>query len=482
MPRCWSVNARGSARRVNRLGGPERGRRNRSRGGPRNQPAGMDDSIQSREPFDWIGIRQPADPEPGNFVRRFVRLSAASLRTHLYVIGSTGSGKTTLIHNLIFQDVARGHSVCVLDMRGDLVNAALRICAARLRPEQVALIDLREAKNPTGYNPLAGAGEPHFRALGVYSALEDMSESWGIQLGQDLRNALLLLAATGGSLDCVRRVLTDRKFLSDCLSRCEDDELADHWRRFDAVPDERREARVQPVLNKLSGVLATRTLRRMFSHHEPVDLGAHLDTPGSVTLVSLAADEMHDVGQMIGRMVLASVCRERFSKVCQRERSRNQVRLYADEFENFGYSEFEHILSEGRRFGLSCVLSHQTSSQISPRVLSLILGNCGAKIAFRCGREDAAMISRDLTGDPKALDLASQRPGEAHVWTRESGVVRVETNAPMFDDAAEMPEHALAFRRMVLECRGSSEPSAPQAASDDRAGERGHCGEDWLCG
>jgi Type IV secretion-system coupling protein DNA-binding domain/TraM recognition site of TraD and TraG len=435
----------------------------------------------NREPFAWIGIDHEWQHIARDYRRQLVKLTAEDLRTHLYVIGSTGSGKTTLIHNLIAQDVARGHSLCIIDLRGDLVNTAIRICSSRLKPSEIALIDLRECDKPMGYNPLFGVGEPHIRALGVYSVLEAMSTSWGVQLGQDLRYALLLLAEAGGSLVSVRRVMTDRRFLSECLSKCSNDEVADHWRRFDALPPDQREARLMPVTNKLSGILATPSLRKMFGHSAPIDLGKHLDNPGSVTLVSLAVDELHDVGRMVGRMFLASVCRERFGKAMQSEKSRNPVRIYADEFENLGYTEFEHILSEGRRFGLSCVLSHQTSSQISPKVRSLILGNCGAKIAFRCGREDSALVSKDLTGDPYELDLTSLEPGEACVWTRDLGVVEIETNAPLFDDAAEMPPEASRFRSLVLENRQSD--TVPQIAVQGASEQpkKRNLTEDWLC-
>src|SRR5207253_7000538 len=144
---------------------------------------------------------------------------------------------------------------------------------------------------------------------------------------------------------------------------------------------------------------STQALRRMLGHSHLLDLGRHLDTPGSIFLVSLAVDELHAAGRMVGRLALANLCREIFARVGIPESMRNPVRVFIDEFEHFGLSEIETVLAEGPRFGLSLVVAHQTLAQLSPRMRSMVLANVGTNVIFRRGREAGATLSRDLAGD-----------------------------------------------------------------------------------
>lgn len=360
-----------------------------------------------------------------------VSVAPRKLRTHCLIIAATGAGKTNLIHHLIAQDVMLCHSFMVLDMRGDLVNAALGICAGRVPPEKIALLDLREKKHVIGFNPLQGAGEPFFRALNVHDVVAAESESWGVQLSETLRQALMLLATAGRYLTDLESLFFDDEFRNHCLSCSTDESVNAFWGRYAALSAEKKQVQASPVLNKVSLLMATPALRAMLSHEVPVDLGTHLNTPGTVTLVSLAADELHGAGRMMGSLILAAVCREIFARVTIAEADRIPVRLYVDEFEHFGTREFETILAEGRKFGISLVLAHQTLAQLAPRARSVILNGVGVKIAMRTGRDDSSVLSQDLTGNSKEIDLSQFPVGEAIIWTSEDAPIHIEVNAPI---------------------------------------------------
>lgn len=381
--------------------------------------------------FSWLGIQQGWETSGQSPVLHLVGLSPAELRTHALVIGSTGSGKTNLLHHLIAQDLMRGHSIAVLDLRGDLVEAVLQMCAGRVSAERVRLLDLREKERPLGFDPLFGPGEPYFRALGVLDAVASESESWGVQLAESLRNALMLLAEAHKRLTDLERVFHDPIFRAHCMASIEPSPLTEFWTRFDQLSRDRQQALSMPVLNKVSLLFATKTLRTILGHPKPVDLSNQVNVAGSVTLISLAVDELHAAGRMVGNLALSAFCREALARVQIPEHARNPVRLYVDEFEHFLLPEFETILAEGRRFGLSVVLAHQTLAQLTPRLRSMILGNVGVKFAFRCGREDAATLAKDITGDPKALDLHDFKTGEALLWVRGYGWNVLEINEPI---------------------------------------------------
>lgn len=440
-------------------------------------------------PNRWIGVRADwmlYDRQPW---RHLIDVEPSELRTHALVIGATGSGKTNLLHHLIAQDLERGHSVAVLDMRGDLVNAVIELCATRVPPNKVKPIDLREKQRPFGFNPLFGHGEPYFRALNVLDVVAAESESWGVQLAESLRNALLLLAETGEPLTRLEALFYDGPYRDRCLDRCQTEGVIGFWERYAHLSPDRQSGLAGPVLNKVSLLLATPTLRQVLGSSHPIDLGTHLATPGSVTPVSLAVDELHAAGRMMGCLILSSICREIFAQVQTNESARNPVRLYVDEFEHFGLAEFETILAEGRRFGLSVVLAHQTLAQLSPRVRSMILNNVGLKFAFRSGREDSAALSRDLFGDPRSYDLTELPTGYALLWRRNQATAEVEVNEPLIRDSGGLSTNARRYLDFVYSSVQGTVLTSPSRPSPRFEGKGSSCSgpltasklEDWLC-
>lgn len=398
-----------------------------------------------RPPDHWIGAfaewwKYGLSPQEA-----LVSLMPDQMRTHVAIVGATGSGKTTLLHHLIAQLIRLLHSFVVFDFRGDLVQAVVEMCAGRVPPERVKILDLRERHNPLGYDPLSGPGELYVRALQVLEVITKLSDSFGVQLAETLRYALLLLAEAGRPLTELERVLTDSDWREACLRRSRDENVQTFWGRFGGLSPDKQLAMVMPVLNKVSMLFATTPLRKILGHQMPVDLGRHLNKPGSILLISLAGEELFGAGRMMGNLVLSSICRELFARVGIAEKDRNPVQLIVDECQNFPGTEFEMILAEGRRFKASLVLATQTLGQFTPSLRSLILNSVGTKIAFRCGRDDGSTISRDLTGDSKAIDFARFPVGRAAMWQADTGAVEIEVNAPIFKSVGELSSEGHAY-------------------------------------
>ncbi len=367
-------------------------------------------------------------------------------------------------------------------MRGDLVNAALQLCAGRVAPEKVKLFDLRERERPQGFNPLFGSGESYFRALNVLDAITKESESFGVQLAETLRLSLLLLAEANAPITRLEDLLTNEVYRAELLTKSNSDSSTQFWERFNGLSPEKQAAYVSPVMNKVSMLFATEGLRRMFGHQSSVDLGKHLNTPGTVTLISLAVDELHAAGKMTGALFLSSILREIFGRVSIPEASRVPVRMYVDEFESFNMDDFESVLAEGRRFRLSIVLAHQVLSQLSTKVRSMILNNVGVKLVFRTGREDSQVLSKDLTGDPKAFDLASFPPGDAVLWTRTSEPRHIEVNEPLFavgELSAETKQFIRELRNLTPPFEEVSRAPKPEKESPTKPSKASDF-EEWL--
>lgn len=456
-------------------------------------------------PYHWLGVVKDWPDLCQSFGEALVNLSPKILKTHALVIGATGSGKTVFLHHLIVADLLRGQSIVLLDARGDLAMATIELAArAGIDPSLVKFFDLREKKNPLGFNPLAGKGEPYFRALGLIDAVAAESESWGVQLAETFRNAALLLAETNSSLKELDGLFHNSSVRRALIEKASTNSLKEFWQRYDSLSSEKQAALASPVLNKVSALLSTEGLRRMYGHPVSVDIAEHLNKKGSITLVSLAVDELHSAGWMTGSIMLSAICREVFSRATVAESDRNPIRLYVDEFENFSMRDFESILAEGRRFGFSLVLAHQTLAQLTPKLRSVILGNVGVKVVFRTGYQDSEVLNKDLTGLKGAFNLPSLPVGEAVLWRRGGTPFQIEVNAPLIGDVgsgspasrqflAQLAELAPAYYEVVEEepvttvspeIEAVSDPvqpkSEPMPAVDRDAKPKTTPLEDWL--
>ncbi|MCW5939857.1 MAG: type IV secretion system DNA-binding domain-containing protein [Fimbriimonadaceae bacterium] len=397
-------------------------------------------------PQHWIGIGRRWFRRPDSFVSELIELTPDELRKHCYVLGATGSGKSNLIHHMIAGDIVRGHSIIVLDARGDLALATADIAArSGVNPELVRFFDLGDNESPLGFNPLSGSGEPFAKALGLIDATASESASWGVQLEETFRNAALLLAETGSPITQLYALFHDRPVRLEILSRAVSANLFEYWSKYDAMTSDKQASIAAAVMNKLSILTSTSGLRTMFGHPNPVDLGAHLRTPGSITIISLAVHHLHQAGWRAGGLFLNAICREVFSQVHVAERLRNPVRLYVDEFENFDSKYFESILAEGRRFRLSLVLAHQTLAQLKNHFRSIVLGNVGAKIIFRCSHADADTLNRDISGARGTFDLPSLGIGQALLWRLGQTPRFIEVNEPIVFGSDAVSDRTRAF-------------------------------------
>lgn len=375
-------------------------------------------------------------------------LAPVDLARHAYILGSTGCGKTSLILKLIEKDLLAEQSVVILDMRGDLVAGVLSLCESKgVDPDRVTLLDLREKENVQGFNPLSGAGEPFIRALHVLDVLASEAASWGVQLEETLRSALLVLAEAKEPLTKIAQLFYDHAFRARCLSQSRDDDLIAFWDRYDALKVERQQTWALPVLNKVTSLLAVPNLRRVLEGNPNLELGDVLNRKGSVLLVSLAVDELHRSSRMLGSLIVSAISREVLSRVEVPERNRNPIRLYVDEFENMASASFESLIAEGRRFKLSLVLSHQTLSQLQIRLRSVIRNNVGLQLIFQCGFEDAKTVSNELPNDLGVAQIRELGVGQAIVMTRDGEAQTVQFDAP---SKLHPPKRVAEYRRLVL--------------------------------
>jgi len=411
-----------------------------------------------------------------------ILLSSSDRARHLYVLGSTGCGKTNLNLRLIASDIEAGKTLVVIDLRGDLVDRVIAMLVATGRDPagRVCLIDLRDESLVTGFNPLAGEGGSHSRALHVLDVLRRSADSWGVQLDDTLRNCLIALTEVGCTLADLPKLLSDGSFRERVHSRVQDPYASSFLSLYSHLTPERQTALSLPVLNKVTPFLCVPVVRKTLSAKSGIDLRKLLDTPGQIVLVSLAVDRLHGAAHLLGGLFVSCLQNAVMSRTEVPEGLRNPVSLYIDEFENFASQSFESIVAEGRRFKLSLTLSHQNLSQLPSGLRQVLRNNVATQLYFQTGSTDASDLAKEAVGLGKREDvkrlLMSQKVGEALLVRRGTKPVRVKTL--LYNEPEVSRKKLTQFKESVLATCTSAEDSHATSVQCDE--ESSHFRHDRL--
>lgn len=382
-------------------------------------------------PDDWAVVgHQIGDEVPPPLVA----LSPQERLRHLYLLGATGTGKTNLLLRLIESDIAQGRSLCVVDLRGDLIDRVLLRLAVAAPPQYLAerllFLDLRDDRYVVGFNPLQGEGDIYNRALHVLAVIKTQSESWGVQLEETLRNCLLALASSGWTLLEIEPLLTNRSFRVQVMAHVEDARVRSFFERFNSFSPAQQTTWTLAVLNKVSPLISLPTLRRVFGQRQALPLRAMLDgAPGQVILVSLSVDRLHEAARLAGGLFVSTFQSAIMARSDRPEAARIPVNLYVDEFETMASDRFESIVAEGRRFGLGLTLCHQNNHQLGTGLRHVLRNNVHSQFYFQTGALDAAELAPEIGGgetrEQVRETLMSQGVGQAFLVRRGQPSVRV---------------------------------------------------------
>jgi hypothetical protein len=342
--------------------------------------------------------------------RRLFGICRADRRAHLYVIGKTGTGKSTLLETLIRQDIASGEGLALLDPHGDLVERALAAVPTSRR-EDLIYFNVPDVTHPLGFNPLERV-PPAKRALAASGLLEVFrkiwSESWGPRLEHILRNALLaLLDQPEATLRDVLRLLDDRAFRQAVVSRVANQQVRDFWlREYEGYPRNFRAEAISPIQNKVGAFLANPILSRILTQQRSAfDLRQVMDN-GRLLLVNLAKGKIgEDTTALLGAMLVSRIGLAALSRAEVPEHGRRDFYVYLDEFHSFTTLSLANMLSELRKYRVNLILAQQYLSQVDEQVRDAVLGNVGTMISFRLGPADAEILEKEFTPEVRMLDL-----------------------------------------------------------------------------
>lgn len=358
-----------------------------------------------------------------------VWISREDRRRHLYVVGKTGMGKSTLLENLIVADIHAGRGVCLIDPHGDLADGVIA-CIPTRRTNDVVVFDPNDSEYAIAFNPL-WCIDPDRRdlvaddVLSAFSKVYDLSQT--PRLKDTLRNALYVLVEKQMTLLDLLLLLADERYRRSVLANIEDDLARVFWHsEFPSWNKAYRTEALSAVQNKVRPFLMNRKVRAIVGQRSrPLNLREIMDQE-KVLIVNLSKGKLgEDNSSLLGALLVSGIQQAAMSRAEVPESERSDFHLCCDEFQNFTTSSFATILSEARKYRLNLTVAHQYLKQLDVRTADAVFGNVGSIIAFQVGCDDAELLAQQLAKHPGQLharDLANLPKYTAYVRLLVNGL------------------------------------------------------------
>ncbi len=359
----------------------------------------MDNDLRSVSYLGTTNFRQVFRPFG---IRQADRLS------HLYMIGKTGVGKTSLIEGLARQDLAAGRGFVLIDPHGDLAE---RLRAETATRPDILYLDAADAKQPLGYNPLRRVRDDKIplAAAGLLDALKKLwPDAWGVRMEHVLRNCLyVLLERDGSTLPDILRLFWEERFLKEVVMRVRNPVVRNYWlHEWNDYPARLRAEIIAPIQNKLGAILTDPRLYRVLVVPEQAISFRQLMDTGGVLLANLAKGRLgEDSASVLGGLIASTIGLAALSRADDPPETRRPFHVYIDEFQSFTTHAFVSMLPEMRKYGVGLTLAHQYLHQLEPDIRHAVLGNAGTILTFRVGPEDADLLAKEFRPRFESLDL-----------------------------------------------------------------------------
>ena len=322
-------------------------------------------------------------------------------RRHMYLIGKTGMGKSTILENMIVEDIRQGKGVAVIDPHGDLAEKVIQYIPSH-RINDVIYFNPSDIDYPLAFNVVEQV-EPHLRHLvasgliGVFQKL--WADSWGPRLEYILRNSILaILDYPNSTLLGITRMLSDKTFRKKVVENIQDPVVKAFWvKEFASYADKFASEAVSPIQNKVGQFLSSSLIRNIVGQvKSSIDLRKVMDE-GKVLIMNLSKGRIgEDNSELLGAMMITKIQLAAMSRVNILEEERRDFYLYVDEFQNFATESFANILSEARKYRLNLIMGHQYIEQLNEKVKFAVFGNVGTLVVFRVGATDAEELVKEF--------------------------------------------------------------------------------------
>ncbi len=339
-------------------------------------------------------------------------IKTSDRRLHIYAIGKTGTGKTTMLENMIIDDIREGRGVAVVDPHGDLIKRILNFIPNE-RINDVIVFSPADREYPVAFNPLE-AVDPEMKniiASGVVGIFKKIfGESWGPRLEYILRNTILaLLDYPNATMLGIMRILVDKTYRRKVVEQIKDPVIRDFFvHEYEAYDQKFRTEAIAPIQNKVGQFLSSSLIRNIVGQPKStINLEEAMNT-GKIILLDLSIGKIgEDNSALLGSMIITKIQLAAMSRATIPEEQRRDFYLYVDEFQNFATDSFATILSEARKYRLSIIMTNQYIAQMPELVSDAVFGNVGTIISFRVGSADSDFLQKEFEPVFVANDLVN---------------------------------------------------------------------------
>ncbi|MBK6795246.1 MAG: type IV secretion system DNA-binding domain-containing protein [Acidobacteria bacterium] len=338
-------------------------------------------------------------------------------RRHMYVLGKTGMGKTTMLEHMAIQDIRQGRGLCFIDPHGDSVVRLLD-CIPSERVNDVIYFNPADLQYPIGFNPLEAVSPRHRHLvadglMGVFTKI--WVDTWSSRMEYILSNTIrALLDSPGSTMLGITRMYVDKLYRSRIVGNIKDPLVKMFWTDEFANYDPRyaKEA-VAPLQNRVGQFLSSALIRNIVGQTKSaINLREIMDNR-KILLIDMAKGKVgEDNVALLGAMIITKLQLAAMSRVDIPEAERSDFFLYVDEFQNFVTESFASILSEARKYRLNLIIGHQYVGQLIPeksntRLRDAIFGNVGTICCFQVGADDAEVLANNFAPVYQPYDLAN---------------------------------------------------------------------------
>jgi hypothetical protein len=373
---------------------------------PENLPIAKNMNEDEKKEVNFFGTTEYKNEE------EIFGIRSADRRKHMYVVGKTGAGKSTLIANMAIDDIRKDRGVGIIDPHGDLSEIILDYIPNR-RVQDVIYLEPFDTERPFHLNVLESRNNQHsdLIASGIISIFSKIyKDSWGPRLEYILRNVILtLLQIPDSTLIDVLPLLSQAEYRKKVIPGIKDEVLKNFWmREFERMPDKLRAESISPIQNKVGQFISSTMIRNVIGHPKStIDLASIMDDK-KILIMNLSQGKLgEDNAALLGAMIINQIQLTAMARAYKSEAERQDFFLYVDEFQNFATSSFVKILSEARKYRLSLTLANQYIEQLDQDIQRAIFGNIGTLISFVVGARDGYLLSREFGELYSEADLVS---------------------------------------------------------------------------
>lgn len=388
-----------------------------------------------------------------------VRMKPADRRRHVYIVGTTGSGKSVMMSNLAIQDIKAGHGACVVDPHGSLVEDVLAGVPEE-RMHDVIIFDPSDIDRPLGLNMLE-ARTPEERDMAVQEMIAIFMklfppEMIGPMFEHNMRNAMLTLMEdedSPGTIADIPRIFTDKAFQQYKVAKVKDPVVRAFWEKEMAkTSDFHKSEMLGYLISKVGRFVENAQMRNIIGQPKSgFNLREMMDKK-KILLVNLSKGKIGEVNAaLLGLIIVSKLQMAALSRADIPEAARHDFYLYIDEFQNFITDSIAVILSEARKYRLDLIMAHQYMGQLvqgaDTRVRDAVLGNVGTVVAFRIGVEDAEVLERQFAPTFSAFDLVNQEQYTAYVRLLIDNTAATPFHMQTYPSATGSPTMAEAIKQ-----------------------------------